>query len=187
MHEHVNDEILSYVWQGKMYHKDLAGFEKPISAGNLMMMNAGSSFWHEEKVKEDSVEMLQIFIRPYKKELEPIIQFHDKPKRNKDWYLLAGPVGSDTPLRIRQNVFILDAHPRKGERFEIPVYDGYKPFLYVLNGEIQIDDIMITKQEALTDLENPIPPATAKTDTTIILFFVDMNAKVTLAGTISGR
>src|SRR5690606_26943452 len=51
MHEHVNDEILSYVWKGTMYHKDSAGHEVPVSPGHLMMMNAGSSFWHEEKVK----------------------------------------------------------------------------------------------------------------------------------------
>src|SRR5690625_5054692 len=48
MHEHVNDEILSYVLKGTMYHKDSAGYEVPITPGNLMMMNAGKSFWHEE-------------------------------------------------------------------------------------------------------------------------------------------
>ena len=64
MHEHVNDEILSYISTGVTHHKDSAGFEAPIARGKLMMMNAGESFWHEEKVKEDEVEMLQIFVRP---------------------------------------------------------------------------------------------------------------------------
>lgn len=75
MHEHVNDEILSYVWKGTMYHKDSAGIEVAVTPGNLMMMNAGESFWHEEKVKEDHVEMLQIFIRPEEADLQPNIQF----------------------------------------------------------------------------------------------------------------
>ncbi|WP_052123969.1 pirin family protein [Ureibacillus manganicus] len=44
MHEHVNDEIFSYVWKGTMYHRDSAGIEKAVSPGNLMMMNAGKSF-----------------------------------------------------------------------------------------------------------------------------------------------
>src|SRR5690554_5905349 len=47
MHEHVNDEILSYLSTGVMYHKDSAGLEVPITPGKLMMMNAGKSFWHE--------------------------------------------------------------------------------------------------------------------------------------------
>ena len=46
-----------------------------------MMMNAGAGFWHEEKVKEDEVEMLQIFVRPNETDLSPEIQFHDKPDR----------------------------------------------------------------------------------------------------------
>lgn len=83
MHEHVNDEIFSYICQGTIYHKDSTGLEIAVSAGNLMMMNAGYSFWHEEKVKKDQVEMLQIFIRPRAKDLEPIIQFHEKVIANR--------------------------------------------------------------------------------------------------------
>ena len=64
MHEHINDEILSYIRLGVMHHKDSEGFEAPFARGKLMMMNAGTGFWHEEKVKEDEVEMLQIFVRP---------------------------------------------------------------------------------------------------------------------------
>jgi len=52
IHEHVNDEILSYVSSGVMHHKDSADFDAPIARGKLMLMNAGESFWHEEKVTE---------------------------------------------------------------------------------------------------------------------------------------
>ena len=41
MHEHRNDEILSYMWRGTMLHEDTAGHRIPISANKLMMMNAG--------------------------------------------------------------------------------------------------------------------------------------------------
>ncbi|MGJ9458733.1 pirin family protein [Oceanobacillus sp. CF4.6] len=186
MHEHVNDEILSYVWKGTSYHKDSAGFEAPIKAGKLMMMNAGFSFWHEEKVKKDSVEMLQIFIRPGKTDLKPAIQFHDKPTVNRNWYLMVGPEDSQAPLYIRQNTYIFDAHPKAGDKLEIPHYKGLKPFLYVLNGKITMNDMEITNQEAITDLENPLPFLTANEDTTIVLFFVDMHAPMSMEGTISG-
>lgn len=50
MHEHRNDEIFSYMWRGTMVHEDTSGDKTPISPERLMMMNAGSSFFHEESV-----------------------------------------------------------------------------------------------------------------------------------------
>ena len=44
----------------------------------------------------------------------------------------------------------------------------------------------IAKQEAVTDLVNPLPPLVANEDTTIVLFFVDLNASMSMDGTISG-
>lgn len=186
MHEHVNDEILSYISSGVTYHKDSAGFEAPIARGKLMMMNAGESFWHEEKVKEDEVEMLQIFVRPNETDLSPQIQFHNKPVDNSDWYVMAGPEGSEAPLYVRQNVYILDAHPKAGEKLVVPTYDGLSPLLYVMSGEITIRNYTIGKQEAITDLVNPLPALVAIEDATIVLFFVDMNAPMSMEGTISG-
>lgn len=49
MHEHKNDEILNYLWRGTMLHQDTAGNRIPLAANKLMMMNAGRSFWHEER------------------------------------------------------------------------------------------------------------------------------------------
>ncbi|MEH7385107.1 pirin family protein [Bacillus sp. JJ1521] len=187
MHEHVNDEILSYVWNGTMHHKDSTGLEAPISPGNLMMMNAGKSFWHEEKVKNDHVEMLQIFVRPRETDLEPTIQFHEKPIRNRDWYLIVGPEESKAPLPVRQDVYIFDANPKQGDQLDIPVCQGLHPFLYVLDGEIAVGDLQIQKMEAVTDLEVALPRITAVTDSTLVLFFVDMNAPASLMGTISGK
>ena len=186
MHEHVNDEIFSYVWKGTSYHKDSAGFKAPIAPGKLMMMNAGKSFWHEEKVKEEYVEMLQIFFRPYAADLTPDIQFHDKPMDNRDWYEMVGPEGSGAPLVVRQSGYVLDAHPKTGDVLQVPQYEGMKPFLYVLNGSIQIGDETVYKQEAVTDLENALPPFTAIEETTVILFVVKMNAVASKSGTISG-
>lgn len=186
MHEHINDEILSYIRRGVMHHKDSAGFEAPFARGKLMMMNAGAGFWHEEKVKEDEVEMLQIFVRPSETNLSPTIQFHEKPIDNRNWYIMVGPEGSDAPLYVRQNVYILDAHPKAGEELEIPTYEGYKPFLYVMNGEITVAHLTVGKQEAVTDLVNPLPKLVANEASTIVLFFVDMHAPMSMDGTISG-
>lgn len=186
MHEHVNDEILSYVWRGKMYHRDSAGIEVAVTPGNLMMMNAGKSFWHEEKVKQDHVEMLQIFVRPRETDLNPDIQFHEKPIANRDWYLMAGPEGSEAPLFVRQNVYIFDAHPKQGDQLNIPSYKNFIPFLYVMDGEITAGELIVRKYEAITDLDEALPVIQINKDSTLVLFLVDMNAQMSLMGTISG-
>ncbi|PIC80924.1 hypothetical protein CSV75_03860 [Sporosarcina sp. P18a] len=186
MHQHVNDEILSYISSGVMHHKDSAGFETAIARGTLMMMNAGAGFWHEEKVKEDEVEMLQIFVRPNETDLPPAIQFHEKSINQKDWYVLVGPEGSKSPLYVRQQVYILDAHPKAGEVLDIPTYTGLTPFLYVMNGEITMQHLTIGKQEAVTNLLHDLPSITANLDSTLVLFFVEMNAPMSMDGTISG-
>jgi hypothetical protein len=69
MHEHNNDEILSYLWRGAMVHEDSDGNKVVLSPNRLMMMNAGRSFWHEQYAPEEPVEMLQIFIRPREADL----------------------------------------------------------------------------------------------------------------------
>lgn len=186
MHQHINDEILSYIGSGVMHHRDSAGFEAPIARGKLMLMNAGAGFWHEEKVKENEVEMLQIFVRPNETDLSPEIQFHDKPVDNKDWYVMVGPEGSEAPLYVRQQVYILDAHPKAGEVVDVPSYSGLTPFLYVMNGEITMEHLTIGKQEAVTDPVNPLPSFVANEDTTLVLFFVEMTATMSMGGTISG-
>ncbi|MEM7345073.1 MAG: pirin family protein, partial [Chloroflexota bacterium] len=50
MHEHRNDEIVTYVHQGVMHHSDYSGATLDIDRHNLMVMNAGRSFWHQEQV-----------------------------------------------------------------------------------------------------------------------------------------
>src|SRR5699024_5564252 len=184
MHEHVNDEIFSYVFSGTSYHKDSDGFEVPLTPGKLMMMNAGSGFKHEEMVKEGQVEMLQIFVRPDQSNLKPMIQFHDKPSDQRDWYVMVGPKSSDAPIIVRNNVYIFDAHPKSGDTLNIPEYEGYQPFLYVLDGEISVNDITLGKQEAVTDLDDSIPPLTVHKDATLVLFLVDLQSTGTLDGTI---
>lgn len=186
MHEHIDDEILSYVDIGSSIHRDSAGFEVPIERGKLMVMNAGKSFWHEEKVPKDGVEMLQIFVRPSEPNLEAKVQFHEKPTENPNWYVMVGPEGSDMPMTVRQNVYIMDAHVEVGESLDIPTYKGLAPFLYVMHGEIEVGGVRAERFEALADMEEEMPALTAVKDATVVLFFVDMNAPMSTRGTISG-
>ena len=63
MHPHINDDILSYFRTGVSKHMDSENISAEISRKRLMLMQAGSIFYHEERILEP-LEGLQIFIRP---------------------------------------------------------------------------------------------------------------------------
>lgn len=187
MHDHINDEILSYMWKGEMIHDDSTGDVVKISDKKLMMMNSGAGFRHEESVPEQDVEMLQIFIRPEKADLKPNIQFFDRPAiQTEKWNLIGGPEGSGAPLMIRQKVYLYDIHLNEQNHVDVPVMDGLTPLLYVMNGEIKLGKETLKKRDVVTDLETNFPNITALTQATVVLFFVDLNADATTEGLFSG-
>lgn len=189
MHEHNNDEILSYLWRGTMLHEDKAGHRVPISADKLMMMNAGKSFWHEESVPDEPVEMLQILIRPTEADLPASVGFHDRPHGAPEgaWGLVAGPEGSGAPLTIRNAVRFYDVRLRAGQGASVPAADGLSPWLYVLDGAVEVGGERLGKGDAAGDAGEHLPPVRAETDAMLVLFLVDRAAPASKAGTISGR
>ncbi|WP_026564774.1 pirin family protein [Bacillus sp. UNC41MFS5] len=186
MHEHINDEILSYMWNGEMLHKDSDGTEIMISPSKHMLMNAGRSFFHEETTPNGTVEMLQIFIRPSEADLEPKVQFFDTNNKNEDWKLIAGPKEMSAPLEIRQNIAVYDAHAKNGAKLEIPKLENYTPWLYVMNGAIKAGEETLYKGDAVTGNEKELQEVELIEDTTLVLFLVDLNAQMTFSGNFSG-
>lgn len=94
IHEHRNDEIISWVPAGVMRHDDRTVGPLVTDAGHLMVMNAGESFWHEERTLADDppLRMLQIFVRPHTTDLAPGIQHGPLPEPvTGQWRHLFGP------------------------------------------------------------------------------------------------
>jgi quercetin 2,3-dioxygenase len=188
MHEHKNDEILSYMWRGSMVHEDSTGQRIVVSPERLMMMNAGASFRHEESTPDGPVEMLQIFIRPRQADLPGVVQFHDRlAVRSEQWSLIGGPQESDAPLKIRQRVMVHDARLESGQAIVPLSAPGLTPWLYCMDGTVNVGQVRLEKGEAATDLDDPLPKVHAHADATLVLFLVDRLAQSSTAGTISGQ
>lgn len=190
LHEHKNDEILSYIWRGSMVHLDSVRGRIPISAKKLMLMNAGRSFWHEESTPYVPVEMLQIFIRPNEADLPGAVQFFDRADGlvPGGWQLIAGPEGADAALVIRQQVKVYDALVSKGEELRVPTTSGMTPWLYIMDGIVTIDGEQLETGDAAATLGEDLPVIRVERDaTTLLAFLVDLDASASTAGTISGQ
>jgi len=175
MHLHKDDEILTYLRSGRVKHLDSEGYTDIISNQRLMMMNAGTNFYHEERVLEEGgvLEGLQIFIRPETAGLKPQVQFYQLPEiySNNRWRKIAGK-GDNYPLQIRSNTWLMDLRLEKDEEIVLPINppDNSAFLFYVFGGKININEMMVltTGESTLIENENPIFRALETSD--IILF-----------------
>lgn len=188
MHEHKNDEILSYLMHGTMIHEDRNGQRVALSSQKIMMMNAGESFWHEESAPSEPVEMLQIFIRPREADLEGRVQFLERKKGENlnHWELIAAPEGQGECLEIRQQIYVCDIQLLPDQKTEVPVRQGFATFLYVAEGAIGAGDSRLGKGDGLGS-ETDLPEITALAPSVLVCFQVKLNAEAVMVGSISGK
>jgi redox-sensitive bicupin YhaK (pirin superfamily) len=189
MHEHRNDEIISYMRAGNMKHTDSTGRSEIISSERLMVMNAGRGFSHEEEtVGGTPIEMLQIFVRPDVAELDARVQFAelDAAERDGKWRLLTGPVGSAAPTTVRQSVYLYDAHLSAGSTIDLPKQGGFDRWFYVFAGAVTLGGETLRKYDALMLADQGAASVTATEDSDVVVFLIDRKNKFSRSGTMSG-
>lgn len=191
MHPHQNDEILTYIRSGVIKHIDSEDISEVINNKKLMLMNAGAKFYHEELVLEEggNVEALQIFIRPDKENLEPLVQFHNFSTAYSvnQWRKIAGR-GNEYPLRFRSNTWIQDIRLEVDKQITLPEMPlrNASLLLYVFDGMIQVNDYSLIKGESLI-IEEEQPKIWAKNDSDIVLFITDKHTPFFERGMYSGN
>ena len=189
MHEHRNDEIVSYLRTGELTHQDSTGRTETIGQNRLMVMNAGSGFSHEERMPEgDDVHMLQIFVRPRAPDLAPGVQFAalDEADRIGRWRILVAPEGRPAPATVRQDVFVLDAHADAGTALDVPQRDGFDQWLYVFAGRVVLDDGAVLEEgAAIATSGESTASVRAEAASDLVLFQIAHDATVSMAGSLS--
>lgn len=189
MHPHRDDEILTYVRAGRMLHRDTVGNEEEIKATRLMMMGAGHTFQHEERILDSgSVEALQIFLRPRARDLEPRVQFHEfaEAVSHGAWRLLAAPEGA--PLEVRAQSWVADAHVPAGSTLPLPPLPatGAVRLLHVFGGEVAVGGLALRTGETAYLTEDG-GSAEARSDADLVLLATDPGAPVFRGGMFSGN
>ncbi|MEO7982970.1 MAG: pirin family protein [Bacteroidota bacterium] len=192
MHPHRNDEIVTYLKSGKVNHLDSEKNTGTISNRNLMVMNAGANFYHEERVMPEGgvLEGLQIFFRPETAGLVPQVQFHEFEETHSDnsWRKIAGK-GDDYPLQIRSNTWLMDVRLEEGQDITLPEApaENCTFLLYVFDGKLKVNEtmVLINGESVLVEKEQPTFRAEETTD--IVLFITQTNAVHFDGGMYSGN
>jgi len=107
-HPHSNMEIVSYVLDGALEHKDSMGNGSIIKPGDIQRMSAGSGVTHSEynHSQEDNVHFLQIWFLPEKDNIEPSYEqksFEDADKKGA-FKLVMARGGTDGAVDINQDI-----------------------------------------------------------------------------------
>lgn len=152
-HPHRDMEIVTYVIDGALEHKDSMGNGSIIRPGELQRMTAGTGVLHSEynHSTEDIVHFLQIWILPERNGLEPGYEqklFPIEEKRNR-WRLVASRDGRDGALTIHQDVglfaTVLDRHIELDHAFD----GNRRGFLQVVKGSVEIDGEQLLAGDAV--------------------------------------
>jgi redox-sensitive bicupin YhaK (pirin superfamily) len=140
MHPHRDMEILTWVLDGAIQHRDSTGGEGVIRPGELQHMTAGTGVMHSEfnPSPKDPVHLLQIWIVPERKGLKPVYEqlaFPDEELRGK-FGLVAGP---EAPITIRQDAELRVARLDKGDSASHSLKPGRHAWLQVARGAITLN------------------------------------------------
>ncbi|SFR90376.1 hypothetical protein SAMN05216559_0785 [Halomicrobium zhouii] len=187
MHPHRNEEIISWVPDGVMRHDDGEGNKLVTDADHLMVMGAGTEFWHEERTlaEDPPLRMLQIFVRPHSLDLQPQIQHEPVPDPVADeWRHLFGPEDSDAPLSVRNEVDFYDAHLEEGASDDLPQIAGRDAYFYIFEGTVEAADARFEEGESGLLVDDDGLTLTAREDALVVAFLIDPDAPVTRQGTI---
>ena len=142
-HGHKNMEIITYVLEGELAHKDSTGTGASITPGEVQMMSAGKGIMHSEfnGSPVDPVHLLQIWIMPDAVNTQP--GYQQKPFAPEELHnrfrLLVSKDGAEGSLRMKQDAALYAARMDEGTSLKFPITSGRKYWLQVARGALDFN------------------------------------------------
>jgi redox-sensitive bicupin YhaK (pirin superfamily) len=142
-HPHRDMEILSYVLEGGLAHKDSLGTGSIIRPGDVQRMSAGTGVTHSEfnASSTEPVHFLQIWLLPEKQNIAPGYEQKQFPAvgRTGRLQLVASRDGREGSLTVHQDVAVYDALLGPGERAQLPLGRGRHAWVQVARGSVKLN------------------------------------------------
>ena len=146
-HAHRDMEIITYILQGALEHRDSMGTGSIIRRGDAQRMSAGTGVTHSEAnaSKDEPVHLLQIWIIPTEQGIQPEYEekrFSDDEKRNK-LRLIVSPEGSEGSVRIHQDAKVYASLLDQGSEVTHTLAAGRNAWLQVAAGSVSVNDVAL--------------------------------------------
>ena len=179
-HPHDNMEIITIVLEGDLEHQDNTGTKAVIKEGDVQVMSAGSGITHSEKNKNHNrlVKLLQIWVFPNKKNVEPRYDqksFSDADKKNKLLTVVSPMESNDGGVQIYQDAWFHLGKLDKGIELNYEVKkNGNGVYAFVIEGDVTINEIVMNRRDGLGMSESDSLKIKADSNAEILLMEVPM-------------
>lgn len=176
-HPHRDMEIVTYVLEGALEHKDSMGNGEVLRAGEFQRMSAGTGITHSEfnPSATEPVHLYQIWLFPESKGIEPSYEQKQFPvsEQQNQLRLVASPGAEAGSLRIHQDARVYLSQIEAEQTVTYELAEGRHAWLQVLRGSVLLNDVALDVSDgaAVSDTRNLKIQATA--DAEIMLF--DLN------------
>ncbi len=157
-HSHQDMEIISYVVNGAMEHKDSMGTGSVLQPGDVQRMSAGRGVTHSEfnHSPTEPLRFLQIWVLPESEGIDPSYEerhFAETEKRSR-LRLIVSPDGEEGSLRIHQDVRVYASILAKSESVEHEISSGRHAWVQVVQGSLSLngDELHEGDGAAVSDL-----------------------------------
>ena len=171
-HPHRDMEILTYVLQGKLAHKDSMGHIEVLGPNEIQKMSAGSGVVHSEFNGSESepVHLLQIWIEPKSRGTAPAYEqfkFDAAEKLNRFKLLAAsksdsGAQPGEGVATINQDASVAVAELTPGKSLNYKLGDRRHAWLQVIRGEVKVNGTTLSTGDAVAVDEEPTLEITAQ-------------------------
>lgn len=141
-HGHRDMEIITYVIDGELSHRDSMGNGETIHPHEVQRMTAGTGVLHSEySSPKDKTHMLQIWILPEKRNLQPGYEqkFFDANEKQGKLRLVASRGGDDGSVHINQDVKLYASILSKDEEVSLDLEDGRHAWVQLISGSLTVN------------------------------------------------
>ncbi len=177
-HSHADMEIITYVREGAISHRDNLGNEGRTEAGDVQVMSAGSGITHSEyNLEPGTTRIFQIWIIPRQHGQPPAWGARPFPvgDRAGRFVALASGFSEDTEaLPLRTDARVLGASLKAGETAEYALAEGRYGYLVPSKGTVELNGVRLATRDGAAIRSEPLLRMTALEDAELVL--VDASA-----------
>lgn len=153
-HPHKDMEIMTFILEGELEHRDTIGNHSIIKPGEIQIMSAGTGVYHSEHNPSDSnsTKLYQIWITPNQSGVEPRYEQYDYLHRVKtnDIIDLVTPEGGDQIPMIYQDASIKFGKFESGVNKSIDLDSNKGYWVQVIKGELEVEGSVLESEDGLS-------------------------------------
>ena len=172
-HPHADMEIITYVRQGAITHKDSLGNEGRTEAGDVQVMSAGAGIRHAEyNLEDETTRLFQIWIETDQPGGQPswgAKPFPRNARAGRFVTLASGVAGDDDALPIRSAARVLGATLKAGETADYPLTADRHAYLVASTGSVEVNGVTLNTRDGAAITAETGLRVTALEDAEVVL------------------